>query len=184
MGLFSGRKATPSWPVWGSSDAQLPVRSPGALSAQPAQPQSPASSDTTSLARGPIPCVTLAEQGRPCPHLGSRATQRPRVTGKTAQGSLEVRSTPRSQPRRSCWTAHTCVRAQGLGRGHCGVHVGHTARKGLLGRQSQALGRPGWGTRCWSCEMLLLERGRLGWAGQPAAGGAEHTASRLEGCSS
>lgn len=115
MGLFSGRKATPSWPVWGSSDAQLPVCSPGALSAQPAQPQSPASSDTTSLARGPIPCVTLAEQGGPCPHPGSRATQRPRVTGKTAQGSLEVRSIPCSQPRCSCWTAHTCVRAQGLG---------------------------------------------------------------------
>lgn len=35
----------------GVIDAQLPVHSPGVLPAQPAQPQSPASSDTMSPAR-------------------------------------------------------------------------------------------------------------------------------------
>ena len=126
--------------------------------------------------QGPVPCVTLAEQGRPCPHPGSRAAQRPCVTGEAAGGAWRLGAHLLSA---LMLLRRTCMRAQGLGEA-TRAHVGHIERKGLLGRQSQALGRPGRGTQCWSRQMSSSERGCPGRAGQPAAGGAEHT-SCLEG---
>lgn len=70
-GSFSGRESNPTLACLGVIRMpSLCLLSRGS-SAQPAQPQSPASSDTTSLARGPILC-NVGGAGRPCPHPGSR----------------------------------------------------------------------------------------------------------------
>ena len=73
------------------------------------KPQSPASSNTTSPARGPIPCVTL-----PPPGVQSHSEAPRHQKGSTGEpGGWEHTSL---SARSSCWTAHSCARAQGLGK--------------------------------------------------------------------
>lgn len=94
------------------------------------KPQSPASSNTTSPAWGPIPCVTL-----PPPGVQSHSETPRHQKGSTGEPGGWAH-TSLSAPKHLLDGTHvrTCA---GPGRGHSGAQVSHTERKRLWGDRAR-----------------------------------------------